>query len=586
MQTFTKKKEKIPNKLHRYRENALLKASSPSSPSEELQNKIILKFAPKYSRSLRLGSWKDAKLINALRRIKKADKVNEKSDKGSRQNQWRLILQNKSKTVQVYNYDRNLLHGKEALQKYKTFLNVREIFFDMTSRPFSEKEGEDQTHFTRSLLRYLHGMRKIKDVDLELSRETDPDVLEKLNSMSSFLSSLENLRINCDSDRHKELSILPRLTKCRHILKAITHLSIESTSKVEAGELFECLLEHSKNLASLSLSSSLDSELKFLKGLKNSEKLEDFQIALKNLFSFVENFTPPASLKHITIDSIESSWKETSEKFFSQDLDDLEHSAVKDLFENDRRLTFYFDKWNDLKNLVSLRLFISQDSEEVFSILLFLKHLLKNIPTLHTLDLYFQYCYGHYFGGTDLIFQHYQMVDISLSEVFEALQDISKKLKTLKLSIGGGHSIDCYSIPDNFSFPQFTEVKFLKYSVCSSGVIETLFDAVKGSGVDQKCMEISMFQRINGLDHDNDSLLEILETIYKPPRNCRIDVNIAVYDLDLESFDEIFNPFIEKGRNGPVVENVSLTVESHDYLEELSFLGEVFRNVRLVNQRT
>ncbi len=582
METFEKKMKKIDKKLHPFPEKVIIKAPSKLThqPSDKLtNNKLMVKYAPKYSRSLLLESWNDGNLVNALKRLKKVDYLCESDALCPSGDKWRLILQNKFKSIQRYNHQ-DSFGKKEEIQKYKAFLNLKELLLDLTYESISNwRENKKQKSISRHLLRHLPGMRNIEHFDLEIYRKTDPVMLEKLNSMSNFLSSLKSMKVICATDR--KLEILPVLVTCNNILKKLTHLSIIPVADVEPGRIFESLFESCKNLIYLSINltyqsiSDLNIHTQCLRMIQNFDKLEVIRVSFDNIFDFFEDFTAPQSLKHVILDSKAGSWNKAYQKFFEMDLNALPAKEIKDLFENDQRLAKLSERWkNDLKNLRSLSLLAHQDLEEGSAIPVFAKTLIKNLESLEIFNLQFSNCYpGEYKPYHDEY--NSQIIYVDLKDAFEALQDACRKLKAMKLFFSKDHQIFCSEIPKDFTFPQFTEINLSRSAIESfEKTMKNLFDAIKRST--GKFVKLS----INETIYRNSELLNLLRILHKAPRDCKLDMRIIEF-FGFSSFDENLYPFIQKARNGPIVKNVSLTVLLNDIkrLERLSFLSEIFENV-------
>ena len=573
-----KEKKKIEKRLHPFHEDALIKASRRSlflQPPAEFKNKVIKKYAPKYSRSLLLEPWKDHKLVNALKRIKRIKFVSD-DWKGSSGNQWRLILQNKFKFIQEYRQDRD---SRESTQKYKLFQNVKKILFTDAEKPSDRLQA-------LKLLKYAPNMKSIKSLGLEINFDPDPIVLTKLNTMTSFLSSLEVLQVLFGTGL-----ILPDFVQCHNILKYTTYLSYEMVAKNEALKILDSLSKQCKNLVYLKTDFSYRSFAGFetqagecLNVFKNFEKLEEIHIIFEDIFYFLEYFRAPPSLKCLNIDSMRGPWKQAYENFFSEDYE--KNSNLKDLLENDERLAGYFEKADGLKNLVSLRFFAYQEVGETSDILTFVKFLLKNLSRLETFELDFNYCvtkaeieYNEYDDDDDYESPKNESIFIDLGDVFEALRDFCGKLRTLKLSFSNNHTISCSQIPEDFIFPKNTEMKFGEDSINELETIRDLFNMIKRPIDGKKLaknMKLSMFYTVN----DNESLLGLLQILKKSPENYQVEMIIVVKGLDLERFDDV--PKLLK--EDLVVENVSLEVILIErcHWKALGFLQEMSKNVSFV----
>lgn len=285
------KDPKIPkNKPHLYAELLFIEKKKLGW----LRNRFLKKYCPKYITHLELKSKTPSTMISALKRIKKVTEVQDcfpaRVSKPF-ENQWRLILQNKLKSVKSYNDSFNL---ESSIKKHKVFsglttLLLRNFMSEDAQEEEEEKELKRQrlcAYLWRLQLRYLGGFVHLKFLDVKIHFREDLIVFKKLNSLPRLLSSLDTLKITSeiDSNIDKRIGFLPKIIECPNLLRYITHLTIGTLKEKEDNEIFKQLPTQCKNLKFLSVD-NIPAEC--LKIVKDFDKLEEISVrnARRDAFS-------------------------------------------------------------------------------------------------------------------------------------------------------------------------------------------------------------------------------------------------------------------------------------------------------------
>ncbi len=149
MQPF--EKNKIPNKYHPCT-TEYIPVDHDSTDAMEVKNKKIAKYALRVLKSYILPPM-TAQADSALKRVKKISKIQDDLPQYQfppYKNQWRLLLQNKLKSILIYDSKEN---GWEPLKKYKAFSKVTHVLLR-------------DNNLNKSLMRYLPGMINLKCLDV------------------------------------------------------------------------------------------------------------------------------------------------------------------------------------------------------------------------------------------------------------------------------------------------------------------------------------------------------------------------------------------------------------------------------------
>jgi len=470
--------------------------------------------------------------MNTLKRVKKVRSVSDDGSQNSSGNEWRLALQSKFKSVQVYKPKQ---YQSKSIEKYRAFSNVTKVkLYDCGNKKRPTKEESRSISFLWSAMRYVPGMVNLKSLSIKVDSETHPGVLKRLDSMSKILFSLKKTKIHWVQRRDGEQKTpFSSLLDNKNLLKFLTHLALEGVVEDDFSNTFELLSISCKGLINISLKYlEEDMSLDFLRSLENFPELKRIQIFSANVPSFFENLRFPPSAKNIHINLKGSCWEG------------------------------------------SLKIWIERAPREISTILTFVNLILKSIPSLVNFGLLVKVE-----EEEDAHFSENQEADsIDLMNIFRALQKFSDKLQETWLLLHCLCSLDWSSRKDG-TFPKLTQL-ILPLSIISDIVtIQNFFSVLKGSSIE--AVNILLCQYV--VD-SNQALLELLQVLRTPPSNLNVELVIEIKALDFSTFDEIFGSFIEKGKKTPAVRNVSLSIGIADTyydkgVEALDFLKKLFGHV-------
>ncbi len=512
----------------------------------------ILKYAPKYLDSFLIRDWLDGYVTNPLKRVKKVKSISE-DYLSQNTRQWRLVLQNKFKTIQEFDSQRST---RGTIAKSKAFSMVSKVSFS----------GE-----TSFLLRYMPGLTNLKSLFLKLD-DPEPNTLKGLDLMPKTLSSLKNLGIDL-SFGYQSSVLFSDFVENKNILRALTHLALKKTSKTNLGENFETLPILCKHLIDLEVHlSDADENMKVLKSLRDFENLRKIKIISDNLLLFLENFTLPPLTKEVFLKFVNIS-KNKSE-LFTQSPEDA-------LAKNPRFINF-FEQWSDLQNFTSLKASLSNKNEKSTTLIFTLMNLiLQRIPGIVSFDLNLDHENAFYNGGS--------LYSIDLTNLFETLQKSSNRLQTIRLQLPRPYSL-AWPFKQNIIFPELTHLKLSSGSISDLETIQNVFNTLNKPVSQQKNVKIRLKTYIT---RSNEDLLNLVKVLRKPPRNSQVRFGIQIEALDLDTFDEIFQEFMEEAKITPVIRNVSVKIKilcrdsrfTYEEVETLAldYLKEMFENVDISN---
>ena len=571
----------------------------------------VAKYAPKYCESIGLGLLKEHRNVNAFKRIKKAHEVSYVFGQESGRGQWRLIMQNKLKTICKIERENS---GEESIELCKAFSNIRRRLFEDRSYWYSDfKQDRVYLKLSKKFFRFLPGMTKLKDLSLTIRPINHFSLLKKLNSMTRILNSLQGLQIKSSVVRDfQETSLLPALVENQKVLKRLTSLSLGKLTDEKSAEIFKTLPKHCKdlkhlkfdipskesalNLPSSSISANLSQvfehmrlQLKhrpkelmlqisssgphanYLQSLENFERLEKIDLKMGHPCFFVDNFRGPLSLKHASFAFERGSWDEISQKLRFVDKDKLsKEQLVEEPTENDKGLYRFFKSWNHLDNLVSLEISCpSQPRVEAIKIFDFVTFLLSSLSSLEH-------------GSFDLKSSYSPLetrdISIDFGNILSALQSVSSRLKSLSFIPPGQCLTTYHSDQETLSFPQLTFVD-LSRNLSDSNSIQNILNMFqkscsKESPVQLKLPSVQIWT--------NQTLLDSLKILSSLSRNLTTSFLLWIEDLDLETFESMFEPFIEKPF---ILKGVSLEIQilenfKSDRSKAFALLLKIFNDLK------
>ena len=582
MQVQTPERKQIGNKFHRFAQDALTSVTITRGQdlSAESQTKMIPKYAPRYIKELPITSLSYVQLVKDLKRVKIIKSASENFREDSIGNRWRLAFQNKFKSVRKYKSNKQ---EWESIEKYKAFSKITNVVLhDEVKKKglSSEKEQKKSASFSWNLLKYIPGMINLNCLDFHIdSKKTHPETLKRLNKLiPNLLSSLETVRVSLEvspinfwnfSEVAENPPLLSSLIENKNILKRLTHLDLDRISGKDFSSNFELLSKDCKNLVFLSMGFLAGNDAKSLRFLKDFEKIESVKLSPQNLLVFLENFTLPPSVRDVEICL----------------LDAIQHDLYKDNKTEARRqnLVDFCEKWKGLRNLVSLKISATHIPEAVSFIQSLVNMILTSIPSL----VNFQFQFLDVISYQD--FQDKKKIEIAhsfdLKDIFKALQGFSHQIQKINIQYPQSYGFTWASSENmNLNFPKLTLLQLENNPILNVETISNLFCALqKPSFEDFPQDNVEIFLD-NLIVDSNLTLMNLVQTLRKPPRNSTIELAIRIERLDFDTFDEMLGEFIEKAKMASVVENVWLTVKipsdfDDEQIEVLSFLEEMFANV-------
>ena len=261
MQPF--ERNKIPNKYHPCTTEDI-PVNHDSSDAMGAKDKKIAKYALRVLKSYIVppAEPKEARTISALKRVKKISKIQDDLPQYQfppYKNQWRLLLQNKLKSILIYDSKEN---GWEPLKKYKAFSKVTHVLLR-------------DKNLNKSIMRYLPGMVNLQCLDFLINSNTPSNHLTKLNSMPRALSRLETLKLEWSFQEENNISFRSLIGN-KDLVKSLTHLSIEG---IQEDIFLEQLPKDCTNLVFLSAKfseASPNMHCSYLKVFESFEKLNSF----------------------------------------------------------------------------------------------------------------------------------------------------------------------------------------------------------------------------------------------------------------------------------------------------------------------
>jgi len=283
---------------------------------------------------------------------------------------------------------------------WRTFLGLIHLK-SLTLESYNLSAGS-QLFTDEKVIRYINWrfwmqfskLMKLKHVYCHFYNQIDlllEKFLMKLASRESSLSSLSSLMLHFNYIENPVVSGEANLTQ---LYKYVKSLKVHECSSRTLQYFLENLKQF-KNLTELSLLKAVEEtqrdefmDLKFLSNLQGLNQLAILEISLnlsliKNLQSFLECFTLPASIVNVKLNFHEVGLKKLLKE-------ELESEIIR--FEENTSYVKFCKNWKNLKNLNSLSLsFIEVDNESPLYELQFVIPILKELSTLSSL-YYARWC--------------------------------------------------------------------------------------------------------------------------------------------------------------------------------------------------
>jgi len=562
------KNPKIPKNMpHSYAEQFLIEKQNTGITSynlDTLRDDYLMEYCPRFCKYLKLKAKMNPKTISALKRIKKVTIVDDcfpTRVKIGIENQWRLILQNKFKSVESYNDAFNL---RSSIKKRKVFSQLTTLSLHNVSDPEEESEVQELcAYFWRWQLRHLAGLVNLKFLDVQIQYSEDLIVLKKLNSLSRLLSSLKTFKITYEiySNVYEEVAFLPTIIECKNLLQYITYLKIGSISEEEDCAIFKQLPKRCKNLSFLAFGVWEKVSSNYLLKLAEFEKLEGIKIFVEDLPTFMESFIAPNSLKSANICLKKTPCKDLCQTLFSVNLASfLKNPKNPEISKKIERFSQQF------KNLNSLEIRTQDKPEEAYPMLLLIAvTFLQDIQNLQNLNL-------NIFNRKFSLPGPIKATTFSLASLFNMIPNITQQLKSFTLEVPRTYSLNFESKQksQNIVLPQ---LKSFELTAHISSVQETM-KKIFTTFPDQK---ISI--KLDVAIVSNQDLIGLLQAARDLSKKTKINLIIKIHELDFKNFDKEFQGFLNEKKNASLAENVMLEVQTSVVFPQASWdlLKEVFK---------
>ena len=333
----------------------------------------ILKYSPKYYKSLTLERPTNRALLSKFKKIKKLKRFTGTFEDKLPQNLWFNLFANTRKEVEEFpelisNFKPGPFFSERLLiQKIKFFPSVKRILLGQGKfYYYTMSDWDDSLPIKELFARYLCGMR-LKNLEILIQRYNCDKmewILERLDKMGGLLSRTENLSIEI---RNEDDMKVQKLLQNENVFSFVTHLGLSGKFNMSFAEIPQVC----KNLKSLSLSFSTiaDNKLEFqklLSEIRDLPRLESLNFAWPiEIRRFWSHFTPQESLKNLKV------------RFDVSDLrnEGLFGASLKDLEEH----------WGDRKEMTGLEFEIySKDVEDMLFTRFFITAMLKKINKLRS----------------------------------------------------------------------------------------------------------------------------------------------------------------------------------------------------------
>jgi len=376
---------KVKNILLRYSCSKEIKANRSSQHPEKSH---LLKYFPKYYKSLTLEVARQNPLFSKIKKVKKLQTFTGAFKEKFPEALLRTLLGNSQKNIEEIP---QIICDPSKIGLNKPFwvrLTEWEIrcFPHITRlalprRKVEETRIEDLDDFLFSrkfLMKYLGGMRKLKTLEIFL-RDSDNEgvkwMQEKLNKMEKALDRLETLRMEIDDINVK----IQELSENKNLISRLTGLRI-SSNMIKFDPSFLRILEICKKLRSLSMGlwSSLDKDPgfpSFLTGLQSLPRLTSLDFfwtgSIKNFWVY---FKPQSSLRSLKL-----------------------RFDVSDMIKNNSLSEDLVSHWEDITEMDEIELTLScGDAQALLFIRMFITMVLVKVRRLHSfkcliwISLYFE----------------------------------------------------------------------------------------------------------------------------------------------------------------------------------------------------
>ena len=171
---------------------------------------------------------------------------------------------------------------------------------------------------------------------------------------------------------------------------------------------------------------------------------------------------------------------------------------------------------------------------------------------------------------------------VELDLIFAALQNVCGQLNSIYFSSPSSCLMTYQNSQESVNFPELSRIQVAN-NTSDLASIQNILNTFTKSGPGDRLISLELPYVVI---KTNQALLDLLTTLKGPPRSSKIEqFKVMIYKLDLETLDSMFGNFIERTKETPRVENVSLSVHikkafEKEYSEALSFLCDMFKDLK------
>ena len=377
MQVSSNKPQSSPHKV----KNILIRHSHKVKYDKDYQHpevSYILKYAPKYYKSLAFEITDQNPLLSKVKNIKKLQKFTGFFKEHFPQKLWFNLLNNNRKEIEEIpqispskfeTRPSESFWRKFNLRKIKFFLNMTKVSLSRWKvHPMVEK-FDNLFSIKEHFVRYFEGLTKLKSLEVLLTEanfEKAKWILGKLNGMGRFINRLETLTLDV---RNKNLDI-QGLSQYKNIFSLLTGLSLSE----KFDPAFCAIPQISKNLNSLSLHFQDVPRRKsefpaLLTHIQSLSQLKSLALTLPPDFRQLwSHFKPQPFLKNLKLE------------FSSSNL------TNEALSEGNTEAKDALDHWEEIKELDTLELHVScEEAEDIVFVRRFITVILKKVCKVRSL---------------------------------------------------------------------------------------------------------------------------------------------------------------------------------------------------------
>jgi len=369
--------QKVKNILVRH---ACCKIASMDSHYQHPETPYILKYAPKYYKSLTLQATCQSPLLSKVKKIKKLKRFTGYFNRHLPQQLWFNLLGNNRKEIEeVPQISSNKMRVRPSKafweklnqQKLKNFWNVTRIWLPKLRDSYLRHDMDNFLSNKESFVKYLWNMRRLNSLKITVKNDNYDNIkwfLGKLDGMDRLFKRLETLSLDAVTHNQNIQELFQNKTFFSHL----TGLNLS----LEFEPIFAEIPLWCKNLNSLSLDfqSGVDEKPEFrnlLTSMQQLTRLESLEFAWPtDGKDFWSHFKPQPSLQYLQL------------RISSNDL------LSAGLFEEDN-LIEAVAHWEQIKELKVLECSLTCNSLEEFDLMrMFMTLVLGKVLKIETLKFW------------------------------------------------------------------------------------------------------------------------------------------------------------------------------------------------------